>query len=379
MGWYYANAPRKTDGLYDLPGVATRLLYLCETQFGGVVSAFAARANVDRHILSAVITRAKLAPRPRMLSQIIASGVVNAEWLMCGTGPMLPEEPDPTKSPLVIADQIHSSYPVFDTKLLATQTTAKPPRVSRRRALDPVAVEFILPHRIHAARIAEQPVWLQLHYGAIREGAGLAAIDLVKAGYVTSVVLSPSAASADVEIAVFDGTTGATVSDVAARLNSAAHMAAAHGVGYGEALGRWVFERGDDRTRSLIAVCFEAGVPVTVHGGIGDAMHHLLPARRGAELGAALGAALYIDTLALVEQITACTEEPGGVFIAMDQSCEELHAHALVAGRNVHQKDIHVSYNTLSGGAYRHAVPTLLAACNIIYEGNRVNGKRVTI
>jgi hypothetical protein len=376
MGNYHYNAPRKTDALYDLPAIAMRLLYLCETRFGGVVSAFAARANINRRILSAVIMRAKVAPRPRMLSQIIASGVVNAEWLMCGTGPMLPEEPDPTKSPLVMAEQIHSSYQVFDTTLLAAQACEKPAHVSRPRAPDPVAADFILPHKIHAARIAEQPVWLQLNKDSIRSGAGFVAIDLVRAGYVTNIVLSPAAASADVELAVFGGTTGAAVPDVLARLNSAAHMAAAHGVGYGEALGRWVFETGDDRARSLVAVCFEMGVPVAVYGGIGGAFHHLMPARRGAELGAALGAAMYVDTLALVAQIVSCTDEPGGVFIATDDSCAELHAHALAAGYNAHKKDVQVGFNMLSG-AYRHSVPALLSACNSVYEGTAVNGKQV--
>jgi hypothetical protein len=376
MGNYHYNAPRKTDALYDLPAIATRLLYLCETRFGGVISAFAARANINRRILSAVIMRAKVAPRPRMLSQIIASGIVNAEWLMCGTGPMLPEEPDPTKSPLVMAEQIHSSYPVFDTTMLAAQACEKPAHVSRPRAPDLVALDFVLPHKIHAARVAEQPVWLQLNKNAICNGAGIIATDLVKAGYVTNVVLSPSAASADVELAAFGGTTGAAVPDVLARLNAAAHMAAAHGVGYGEALGRWVFEAGDDRTRSIIAVCFEMGVPIAIHGGIGDALHHLMPARRGAELGAALGAAMYIDTLALVEQITTCVNEPGGLFIATDDSCSELYAHALAAGHNVHKKDVQVEFNMLRG-PFRHSVPALLAACNAVYEGTAVNGKQV--
>lgn len=348
---------------------------LCETLFNGKVVEFAARANVNYDTLSKVI-HGTFAPRPRLLTQIVKAGLVNAEWLLCGTGPPLPPEADQTKAPLLLAEQVNTRFPVFDTTAVPVDYAGPAKLPENAATVAPDAESLRLAKAIYAARVCNKPCVLYLGADAVAEGASSVAITFLKKGYVTGVAMSCAAASADVEIALLGGLADSRPTQVLSRLNDAIYMAAAHGIGYGEALGRWCFSGAASRECSVIAVGHDSETPVTIHGGIGDALHHFYPARRGLEFGAALGAALYVDALLFAEQLRECAGNPPGVLISTDPMFHALYLNSLAAVVSVSGSDTAQVKARFIGGPYRHSVPALLAACDAVYDGSAVNAKR---
>lgn len=350
-------------------------MILCEHLFSGRISDFAAHANVNAHTLTRVLQGA-FAPRPKLLTQIVKAGLVNAEWLLCGTGPPLPEEADATKSPLLLASQINTRLPVFDTTAVPVSYAGPATLPAVADAATPDNESLKLARAIYAARVRNKPCVLYLGADVISDGASSVAIALLKKGYVTGVALSCAAASADIELALLGGLADSRPTQVLSRLNDAIYMAAAHGVGYGEALARWCFAGAARRENSVIAESYASETPVTIHGGIGDALHHFYPARRSLEFGAALGAALYVDALLFAEQLRECAGNPPGVLISTDPMFHALYLNSLAAVVSVSGLDTAQVKARFIGGPYRHSVPALLAACDAVYDGSAVNAKR---
>lgn len=122
---------------------------------------------------------------------------------------------------------------------------------------------------------------------------------LIDAGVITAVAMNGSASIHDYEISLI----GETSEDVGAVLhcgtfgmaeetgrdiNRALKEGVADGIGYGEALGRFIVERNNPhRDHSLLATCFEKGIPATVHVAVGTDIIHQHPACDGAVLGQA--------------------------------------------------------------------------------------------
>ena len=118
-------------------------------------------------------------------------------------------------------------------------------------------------------------------------------------------------------------------------LNDVVRDGIAEGMGAGEAIGRWIAESGFPHGElSILAAAYHAGVPVTVHVGIGNDIIHEHPNCDGA----AWGAASYRDLLVFTQTVTRLQ---GGVLLNYGTAVmgPEVYLKALAMARNVaHQR-----------------------------------------
>ena len=141
---------------------------------------------------------------------------------------------------------------------------------------------------------------------AVYAGASASVCEMLHKKYVTSVAFTGAAAAADVA-----QSRPAKEQD----MNLLAKLAASQGVGYGEAIARWGFPADARAEKSVIHAAYSAAVPATIHAEVGEMPEHLYAAARGAELGAAVGAASYVDLLIFTEQIRRAIEDGGVVIV----------------------------------------------------------------
>jgi hypothetical protein len=150
-----------------------------------------------------------------------------------------------------------------------------------------------------AAREKGKPVVMAMGAHVIKCGLQPVLKSLVEAGAVTAFALNGAGSVHDYEISLI----GETSEDVGAVLhcgtfgmaeetgrdiNRALKAGVAKGLGYGEAVGRFILENGNPhRADSLLAVCQERDIPVTVHVALGTDIIHQHPEADGAVIGAA--------------------------------------------------------------------------------------------
>lgn len=309
-----------------------------------------------------------------LLSKIVALRLANAEWLLCGTGPVVPGQPE---LPIDLPPPSTPTFPLYDTQATGyVQTT-----ISRPTALEPQRVTdkaLEIARHVYVARTHDKPVLLYVDAVALVNNVGPAVVEMMKRRYITGVALCSNAAERDLERGLFGGF--ATKSMRLAAYNTmlnAATMAAANGLGWGEAIGRWCFPAGSDRAASILASGYELGVPVTVHLALGDCASHLFPAYAGAVRGAELGAASYVDLLVFAEQVRKLPGEHPGAFLYAsggDNFGLKLFFSALAAAAN---DDVEPTgqYPHFIGAEYRHTFPALLAACDAVYDGSADDGR----
>jgi hypothetical protein len=202
-----------------------------------------------------------------------------------------------------------------------------------------------LVERIVAARRDSRPVILMMGAHPIKLGLSRYLIDLVKRGLVTLVATNGAGLIHDYELAWFGGTTESVARYIrdgqfglwsqTGRLNDLAREAADRGEGMGETAGRTVGEeRAPHADVSLAAATWQAGVPLTVHVGIGNDIIH---PHANCD-GGAWGAASYTDFLIFAEEVTKLE---GGVFLNVGTAVmgPEVYLKALSMARNVaHQQ-----------------------------------------
>jgi len=177
-----------------------------------------------------------------------------------------------------------------------------------------------LARAVVTARRASRPVLWGLGGHVVKVGLGPLLLDLLARGYVQGLVLNGAAAIHDAEVALvgstsedvgaglFDGTYG-SADETGALFARAAGRAVASGSGFGTALGAELAALGPPHgERSLLLGARQAGVPVTVHVGVGTDTVHMHPACDGA----ALGAASHRDFLRLVALVE---DLDGGVYL----------------------------------------------------------------
>jgi hypothetical protein len=357
-----------------------RIEYVCDQLFASNLGEFARAIELDSTHLGKVFKR-QYAVSVQLLAQILSHTNVRADWLLWGNGPMLDaakEEP----GVLTLPTQLHSSFPLFDPL-----HAALPPRDT----MSPYAVELVCPptdahvdvaQLIHTARSANQPVLLFIGAAAMNAGAGIAAIELLRKKYVTAVATTGTGLLADIR-----------TSEPATRcdLNYVARMAANQGLGYAEAVGRWAFAPQDNKTRSLLHAAYTLGVPASVHVEIGEMAGHCCPSPRGAEIGAAVGAATYVDLLLFAEQVRQLCATQNGVVLFIGDAMRGLHLflqtraalpretelptfHAVLIDNHV-QPDFASYVNSHNGtqhklvGTFRSNVITLLNVCDGVFSG----------
>jgi len=199
----------------------------------------------------------------------------------------------------------------------------------------------VLGERVAAARAAGAAVVLMMGAHVIKEGLGRYVIDLIRRGVTDVVALNGAGVIHDYELA----RVGATSEDVAryirdgrfglwaetGGINDAVAAADDEDLGLGEAVGRAVAEGGfPHRDVSVLAAGWQAGVPVTVHVGIGQDIIHAHPNFDAAATGAASGRDFLIYARVL-ERLA------GGVVLCFGTSVmgPEVYLKALSMARNV--------------------------------------------
>jgi len=202
-----------------------------------------------------------------------------------------------------------------------------------------------LARRIRAARERGSAVLWMMGAHVIRSGAAPCLIRLMEEGYITHFALNGAGGIHDFELALI----GATCESVARYIsegqfglwnedclyNQAVNEGARDGLGFGESLGRFIWENDfPHRDISLLANAYRLQVPATVHVGVGCDIVHELPNADGA----AIGQASYRDFLIYTNTIDHLE---GGVFLNMGSAVigPEVYLKALSMCRNVARRE----------------------------------------
>ncbi|HOP40369.1 MAG TPA: hypothetical protein PLI53_04935 [Geobacteraceae bacterium] len=174
---------------------------------------------------------------------------------------------------------------------------------------------------IVAARAAGKPVVMAMGGHVIKCGLQPVLKTLVEAGAITAFAVYGSVAIHDYEISLI----GETSEDVGKVLhcgmfgmaeetgrdiNRALREGVIRGVGFGEAVGRFILDNGNPyKDWSLLATCREHDIPVTVHVALGTDIVHQHPTADGA----VIGQASYTDFRIFASVISELGD--GGVYL----------------------------------------------------------------
>lgn len=188
------------------------------------------------------------------------------------------------------------------------------------------------------------PVILMMGAHVIKVGMSPIVIDLVRRGVITHVAMNSAAAIHDVETAMW----GHTSEDVAVNLMDGTfgmsretgefiNKALVKGLtdsadGYGETLAKKTIAlKAPNRAVSVLAECYEAGIPVTVHAAIGTDIVHQQPTMDGA----ATGELSYRDFKIFVSSVKDL--KMGGVVLNLGSAVilPEVFLKALTVARNL--------------------------------------------
>ncbi|GHT37485.1 hypothetical protein FACS189427_10490 [Planctomycetales bacterium] len=203
----------------------------------------------------------------------------------------------------------------------------------------------ILADRICKAKQNGSTVLWMLGAHVLRSGNAPILVKLLEEGYITHIALNGAGSIHDFEFAMIGATTESVAKYISegqfglwnesGQLNEVAKEAAADGIGFGEAVGRWI-DRNDFpyKKYSLLWNAYKLQIPVTVHIGIGCDFIHEHPNCDGA----ALGKSSYTDFLIYTQSITNLE---GGVFCNFGSGVigPEVYLKALSMSRNAaHQE-----------------------------------------
>jgi hypothetical protein len=205
----------------------------------------------------------------------------------------------------------------------------------------------LLAKDIERSRRAKKPVILMMGAHVVKVGLSPLIVDLVKRGIVTHVAMNSAASIHDVETALW----GQTSEDVAVNiLDGKFGMSRETGefinleltracnetlYGYGESLAKKIItSKARYRSVSILAACYDADIPVTVHAAIGTDIIHQQPTMDGG----ATGEMSYRDFRILANSITGLTG--GGVVLNIGSAVilPEVFLKALTVVRNLGHK-----------------------------------------
>jgi hypothetical protein len=243
-----------------------------------------------------------------------------------------------------------SKYEIFDRSRLTILPLAErlhDLHLSRWMALDDQAPEFhnaqlpVIASRLHAARAAGRARILMMGAHVLRSGVNRHLIDLVQRGFIDHIAMNGAGAIHDYELARIGATTESVAKYISSgqfglwretgELNDWITEAAGRQLGLGENVGRRIDASNYPyRDLSVFAAAYRAGVPVTVHAGIGYDILHEHPNCDGA----ALGSASYRDFLIFTYTMSRIE---GGVLLNFGSAImgPEVYLKALAMVRNV--------------------------------------------
>lgn len=296
--------PRRRLRSHDSVSVLQRLIYLCDLLFCSSMRDMAAALKLNSRDLSRVFCGHRH-PTVRLLAHVAAQLDVRIEWLVCGSGAVFQTdcETDVVQWPTTL----QSSFPVFD------------PLESVACAHLPAPVKFVEPplhgdpqpyllasRAVYSSRIHNKLVGFFLGSDSFAYSGAASVLPFYRAGYANFLCFTLTAACFDLV-----ETCTATKIDI----NSTAKLAATRGIGYGEALSFAAASNVCNRERSVLAAVSDMNFPAVVVAELGEISAHTAPGFRGAETGAAVGAAAYVDLLILTERLKEFFGAPGGVFL----------------------------------------------------------------
>lgn len=287
---------------------------------------------------------AQTRPTVRFVAHVVDKLGVRGEWLLTGAGPMLAATPH-NDSALRLPYALTSVFKTFDTidhsvTVLAERDLAHDFLTNYPVQDDPQSV-------VRAACAVYRAQAAQKRVGFFLGASGCSAEFLVVvrelfARRIFDVLgLTLTAVSRGIpQSAIASG----------ADLNAIAKMAAETGAGYGEVFCRIAAPLAVHSAAALAKDVAEQSNPVVFAADIGELTAHTAPGLRGAELGAAVGAAAYTDLLILTEQLRDVVGNPSGVF--------------LIAGEAM--RIVRLILQRLE--ALRHAVPDVTACTFVIFS-----------
>ena len=193
----------------------------------------------------------------------------------------------------------------------------------------------------------KSPVILMMGAHVVKVGLSPIIIDLLKNHVIGHVAMNSAAAIHDVEKAMW----GHTSEDVAANLmdgsfgmsketgdfiNSALSNAMKETTdGYGEAIAKKILsEDGKHRDLSIIATCYELGIPVTVHAAIGTDIVH----QQASMDGAATGELSFRDFKVFVNSVKNLSKYSVVLNVGSAVIMPEIFLKALTVARNLGYK-----------------------------------------
>jgi hypothetical protein len=243
-----------------------------------------------------------------------------------------------------------SKYPQFDRRALELL-----PLAARQSDMDlshvlqvgerPLPFEHpglpALADALAAAKARGSSIVLLMGAHVIKQGLSRYVIDLVRRGCLSVVAMNGACAIHDYELARAGVTTESVARYISegqfglwretGELNDVVRSGNGEGLGFGEALGRHIAAGAlEHRDVSIFAAAYEAGVPATVHVGIGYDIVHEHPNFDGA----AAGEASYRDFLIFARVVEGLE---GGVVLCYGTAVmgPEVYLKALAMARNV--------------------------------------------
>jgi len=211
----------------------------------------------------------------------------------------------------------------------------------------------VLADRVVAAFRQDRTVLFCCGAHVLRQGNAPLLIDLMERGVLRHLALNGAGAIHDFELAMIGHTCESVARYVregqfglwreSGILNDAVADGYREGLGFGEAVGRWIeTEAFPYRETSVLAAGYRLRVPVTVHVGIGQDIVHEHPNFDGA----AAGGASLTDFLVYAESVTRLE---GGVMLNIGSAVmgPEVYLKALAMARNLaHQRNERISHFT---------------------------------
>jgi len=198
-----------------------------------------------------------------------------------------------------------------------------------------------LAQAIREARGRGATVALMMGAHVIKRGLSRYVIDLIRKGWVTMVATNGACSIHDYEMARFGASTESVARYIqegqfglwteSGDLNEIVAAGDREGLGYGEAVGRAIVNSDfPHKDVSIYAAAYEAGVPATVHIGMGYDIIHEHPNFDAA----AFGSASYRDFLMYTRQ---AQNFEGGVVLCFGTAVmgPEIYLKALAMARNV--------------------------------------------
>ncbi len=245
---------------------------------------------------------------------------------------------------------MNSKYRIFDRSALRILPLAERKHdleISNWLSLDSETPAFehpdlkVLADRIRSARKQKRAVILIMGAHVLRAGVNRHLIDMIERGWISHIAFNGAGAIHDYELARIGATTESVARYIregqfglwqeTGELNDWIREAASLDLGLGEYVGRRIAESDYPyRDLSVFAAAWRAGIPATVHVGVGYDILHEHPNCDGASLGKAS----YRDFLIFAETVRSLE---GGVMLNFGSAImgPEVYLKALAMARNV--------------------------------------------